>query len=65
MVLPATPSSDLMERASDLACQCGISACDGCYAALAEQLDIPLLTADERLVGLLANPGIKVVSLGA
>lgn len=65
LALPATPTSDLMERALQLACQCGISAYDGCYAALAEQLGIPLLTADERLVGLLANTGVKVVSLCA
>lgn len=65
MDLPSTPSVDLMERALQLACQCGISAYDGCYAALAELRDIPLLTADQRLVGLLANTGIKVVSLGA
>ncbi len=62
--LPTTPTSDLMERAFRLACQCGISAYDGCYAALAEQRDIPLLTADERLVRLLANTGVRVMSLG-
>ena len=62
--LPTTPSSELMERSLQLACLYGITAYDACYAALSEQLDLPLLTADMRLAHLLSKAGLKVVALG-
>ncbi|MCX6377330.1 MAG: type II toxin-antitoxin system VapC family toxin [Armatimonadetes bacterium] len=62
--LPTTPTSELMERALRIACLHGITAYDACYVALAEQLDVPLLTADSRLAGLLSNAGFKTVPLG-
>jgi|WetSurMetagenome_2_1015567.scaffolds.fasta_scaffold112652_2 predicted nucleic acid-binding protein len=47
--LPATPTSELMARAFQLANKYNITAYDACYIALAERLQVPLLTADERM----------------
>ena len=38
-----------MEEALLLASEKNLTAYDACYAVLAEQLDIPLITADESL----------------
>jgi len=62
--LPTTPTSQLVDRALELACVHGTTVYDACYVALAERLDLPLLTADSRLVGLLSNAGIKTATLG-
>lgn len=63
MELPTTPTSQLVDRALELACLHGTSVYDACYAALAERLDLPLLTADVRLVTLLSTAGIKTATL--
>jgi predicted nucleic acid-binding protein len=63
--LPTTPTTELMERALEIACQCGTTACDACYVALAERNDIPLLTADSRLANIVSSgKGFEVVVLG-
>lgn len=62
--LPTTPTSQLVERALELACLHGISVYDACYAALAENLDLPLLTADLRLASILAAAGFQTTTLG-
>lgn len=63
--LPCTPTSRLVGRALEIACHCGTTVYDASYAALAEQLDLPLLTADTRLAALLSPAGIKTVTLQA
>jgi predicted nucleic acid-binding protein len=47
-----------------LALTCGVSAYDACYATLADVLQVPLVTADRRLVKALAPVGCDVVYLG-
>jgi predicted nucleic acid-binding protein len=49
LALKSTATRDLMEDALALANSRNLSAYDACYAVLAWQLDIPLITADERL----------------
>jgi predicted nucleic acid-binding protein len=51
LALRSTPTADLTEEALILASDKNLSAYDACYAALAQQLDIPLVTADEQLAG--------------
>lgn len=63
MEIPATSTLELVERALEIACAFGITACDACYVALAEMKGVPLLTADTRLAGILAGSGHEVVTL--
>ena len=49
LALKSTSTADLMENALLLASDSNLSAYDACYAVLAQQLDIPLLTADRPL----------------
>jgi predicted nucleic acid-binding protein len=49
LALNSTATADLMENALLLASELNLSAYDACYAVLAKQLDIPLLTADQPL----------------
>ena len=49
LALKSTPTADLMENALLLASELDLSAYDACYAVLAQQLGIPLLTADQPL----------------
>ena len=46
----AIPTSQLTKDALKIAFQLRISGYDACYVALAHQLKIPLITADEKLV---------------
>jgi predicted nucleic acid-binding protein len=48
------PSAPLLRRVWDL--RANVTAYDACYAALAEAVDAPLLTADRRLAN---APGIR------
>lgn len=63
--LPSAPTSQLVDRALEIACLCGTTVYDACYAALAERLNLPLLTADTKLAVLLSTVGIKTVTLQA
>ena len=47
--LKSVPTARLMPKALDLALKWEISAYDGCYVALAEELKSPLITADQKL----------------
>jgi predicted nucleic acid-binding protein len=49
LALKSTPTADLMEEALSLAGEENLTAYDACYGALAEQLDIPMITADKSL----------------
>lgn len=50
LVLKPVSTADLMEDALLLASQKNLTAYDACYAVLAQQLDIPLITADKPMV---------------
>lgn len=46
----AAPIADLMPRAFAISMERGVTIYDSLYVALAEQRDIPLVTADQRLI---------------
>ncbi len=50
LALRVVSTAELMENALLLAAERGITAYDACYAVLASQLDLPLITADDQLV---------------
>jgi predicted nucleic acid-binding protein len=55
---------DLSEASLDLALERGVSAYDASYAVLARTLEVPLITADSKLIGKLEPSGIEVWWLG-
>jgi predicted nucleic acid-binding protein len=55
-----TSTKDLMSEAVKIGVDYGITAYDGCYVALSEQVKAPLLTLDERLVNSLSNSNFDV-----
>ncbi|MHB0877397.1 MAG: type II toxin-antitoxin system VapC family toxin [Anaerolineae bacterium] len=59
----AIPSHDLLRHALPLALAHDITVYDALYAALARMLQLPLITADERLVRKLGGSGVETVSL--
>ena len=61
--LQTISAADLLPDALDLALQYDITAYDGCYAALAQQLELPLITADAPLVRKLAASGLVIHTL--
>jgi predicted nucleic acid-binding protein len=50
LVLKTVSTSELMEAALLLAFQKNLTAYDACYAVLAKQLNIPLITADKPMI---------------
>ena len=48
--LISTSTADLMEEALELAAERKLTAYDACYAVLARQLNLPLVTADKGLI---------------
>jgi predicted nucleic acid-binding protein len=50
--LQVTSTADLMTDALQIAAHYSITAYDACYIALANRLDLPLVTADVKMVGL-------------
>jgi predicted nucleic acid-binding protein len=61
--LQAVSSSELAPLALDLALAHGLTVYDGTYAALAERLAVPLVTADGRLAKKLVDAGRKAILL--
>jgi len=53
--LRSTSTADLMEEALLLAAEKNLSAYDACYAVLAKNLDLPLITVDEKLSKAIAS----------
>jgi predicted nucleic acid-binding protein len=58
--LASVPTSDLVADALDLALRYQITGCDACYVALAAQLKLPLVTADERLFKAIPSQGFDL-----
>lgn len=54
LALKSVSSADLMEEALTLASQTNLTAYDACYAVLAQQLQLPLITADQALTQAIA-----------
>jgi len=55
-----TSTKELMNKAVQIGLDYGITAYDGCYVALSEQVTAPLLTLDERLVNSLTGSEFDV-----
>lgn len=53
-------TKDLITEAVQIGLDYGITAYDGCYVALSQQVSAPLLTLDERLVNSLASSSFDV-----
>lgn len=63
LLLPIS-STDLVHDALDLALEFDLTAYDASYVALSEELDLPLVTADEKLIRKLKGSGIDLRWLG-
>lgn len=63
-LLPLTvhPLENILDDAFDMALRLGTSVYDGCYAAIAKQFDVPLVSADTKLLALVSGH-IKTISL--
>ncbi len=62
--LTAIPTQVLADDALDIALKHRITAYDACYVAAASQLQLPLITADEKLAMKLAKSAFEVQWLG-
>jgi predicted nucleic acid-binding protein len=63
--LQPTPTMTLSPDVLSLALTHGITAYDACYVALAKQLNVPLITADEKLSLKFVGQPLAVIWLGA
>jgi predicted nucleic acid-binding protein len=57
------PTGELLIYALEIACAYGASTYDACYVALAEQLKLPLVTADKKLAAKLVNAPCVILTL--
>ncbi|MHB9132655.1 MAG: type II toxin-antitoxin system VapC family toxin [Armatimonadota bacterium] len=60
-----TPTTTLLPRALAISMTYGATVYDACYVALAELLQVPLLTADNRLIAQLKDAPYAVLTLDA
>lgn len=63
LALQRLPVTNLASNALAIAAQHGISAYDGCYVAAAQQLGVPVITADAKLVVKLAGTAHVILDL--
>lgn len=63
LALHSVSTADLIEPALELALAFNLTTYDACYAALARQLDLPLITADDALHRKLDSSDISVTPL--
>ena len=63
LALRTVSTADLIVLALDLAMTYQITTYDAVYAALARQLSLPLITADERLARKLTGAGVQIILL--
>jgi len=63
LMLPVRSGTELMARAIAIGISYNVSAYEASYLALAEQLHLPMLTADNRLAGQMANSPYQVIAL--
>ncbi len=63
LALLSVSTADLIVSGLELAIEHQITAYDACYAALAQQNQIPMITADRPLAQKLHNSGIEVMLL--
>lgn len=63
LALVTVSTADLLEPALELALTYDVTAYDACYAALARQLALPLVTADAPLARKLAGSDVSLLTL--
>ena len=63
LALRSVSTADLIVPGLALALEYTITAYDACYAALAGQNKLPLITADQALIRSLAGSGIELIDL--
>ena len=61
--LRVIPTADLATQALDIALKHRVSGYDACYVALAERVNAPLITADEKLARSMVGKEYRVYSL--
>ena len=64
LALRAVPAAELMLDALGIAIARGITTYDAAYVALAARLSVPLITADQRLIRVLADGPCRLCWLG-
>jgi predicted nucleic acid-binding protein len=64
LILFPVSSTELLHDTLDLALEYGITAYDASYVALSEELKIPLITADRKLITNLQGTGTNIHWLG-
>ena len=64
LILFPISSTELLHNTLDLALEYGITAYDASYVALSEELRIPLITADRKLITNLQGSGADIYWLG-
>lgn len=63
MAIASTSMTLLIGKAIEIACVYGTTAYDACYVALAERLNVPLLTADVKLANQLHGSPFNLLRL--
>lgn len=58
--LQVTQTQSLIIKASEIALRYGLTAYDGCYVALSDRVNVPLLTLDKRLFNALSGSQFNV-----